>query len=64
MIETPSLAGGKKGEHPNTIENKALLKIHGKYMIEYVMNRMKKVPQIDKILVVIGTKTCMPPLIN
>lgn len=50
------LAGGKKGEHSNTIENKALLKIHGKYMIEYVIDSLKKVPQIDKILVV-GDKT-------
>lgn len=60
------LAGEKKGEHTNALENKALLKIHDKYMIEYVLDSLKKVPQIDKIAVVgdetqlsqaIGSKT-------
>ena len=46
------LAGEKKGERANAIENKALLRINGKYMIEYVLDSLKKVPQIDKIVVV------------
>ncbi len=46
------LAGEKKGEKANAIENKALLKINDKYMIDYVLDSLRKVPQIDKIAVV------------
>lgn len=47
------LAGEKKGEiKENELENKALLKIHGKYMIEYVLDSVKKVPQIQKVAIV------------
>ena len=46
------LAGEKKGEKVNAIENKALLKINDKYMIDYVLDSLKKVPQIDKIAVI------------
>ncbi|NLM42488.1 MAG: NTP transferase domain-containing protein [Clostridiales bacterium] len=45
------LAGEKKGEIKE-LENKALLKIHGKYMIDYVLDSVKKVAQIQKVAVV------------
>lgn len=46
------LAGEKKDENSKALENKALLKIHNKYMIDYVLDSVKKVPYIDKIAVV------------
>lgn len=57
------LAGEKKGEHTNAIENKALLKICDKYMIDYVIDSLKKVSYIDKIAVV-GDKDQLSPAIG
>ena len=39
------LAGEKKGEKVNAIENKALLKINDKYMIDYVLDSLKRYPR-------------------
>jgi len=57
------LAGEKKGGNSNGLENKALLKIHDRYMIDYVIDSVKKVPQIGKIAVV-GEKDHLVPALG
>lgn len=46
------LAGEKKSDNVNVLENKALLKIKGKYMIEYVLDTLHNVKCIEKIAIV------------
>ncbi|SHI52130.1 nucleotidyltransferase family protein [Lutispora thermophila] len=46
------LAGEKKNENFKALENKALLKINDRYMIDYVLDSVRKVSYIDKIAVV------------
>jgi len=57
------LAGEKKNESLKALENKALLKIHDRYMIDYVLDSVKKVPEIDKIAVV-GDKEHLEPALG
>lgn len=46
------LAGEKKSDNMNNLENKALLKIKNKYMIEYVLDTLHNVKCIEKIAIV------------
>lgn len=46
------LAGEKRSESGKNLENKALLKIKDKYMIDYVIDTVNNVKSIDKIAVV------------
>lgn len=46
------LAGEKKSENGNVFQNKALLKIKDKYMIEYVLDVLHNVKCIEKIAIV------------
>lgn len=46
------LAGEKKSDNANALENKALLKIKKKYMVEYVLDTLHNVKCIEKIAVV------------
>ncbi len=46
------LAGEKKSDNINILENKALFKIKDKYMIEYVLDALNDVKAIEKIAVV------------
>lgn len=46
------LAGEKKSDDVNALENKALLKIKNKYMIEYVLDTLHNVKCIEKIAIV------------
>lgn len=46
------LAGEKKSNKENTLENKALIKIKNKYMLEYVLDALHNVKTIEKIAVV------------
>ena len=46
------LAGEKRSESGKSLENKALLKIKDKYMIDYVIDTVNNVKSIDKIAVV------------
>lgn len=55
------LAGGKKDS--NSGINKAFFKIRNKYMIEYVIETLKKTKYIDK-LAVVGPKDKLEPVIG
>lgn len=46
------LAGEKKSNKENTLDNKALIKIKNKYMLEYVLDALHNVKTIEKIAVV------------
>ena len=46
------LAGEKKSYKENTLEDKALIKIKNKYMLEYVLDTLHNVKTIEKIAVV------------
>ena len=46
------LAGEKKSDNANALENKALLKIKKKYMVEYVLDTLHNVKCIEKIAIV------------
>ena len=46
------LAGEKKSDNVNALENKALLKIKNKYMVEHVLDALHNVKCIEKIAIV------------
>lgn len=51
MINAIILAGTSKNKNLSQIQDKALLKINGKHMIEYIIEALKNVKKIDKIIV-------------
>ncbi len=46
------LAGESKSNKEEAIKNKALIKIKGKYMLEYVLDTLHRVQAVEKIVVV------------
>ena len=54
-MNTIILAGEKPSPKENVLKNKALMKIKNKYMLEYVLDALRNVKAIDKI-VAVGSK--------
>jgi molybdopterin-guanine dinucleotide biosynthesis protein A len=52
MVDTVILAGDSASPMLNDAENKALLKINGKYMIDYIIDALRKSKDIGRIIVV------------
>ncbi len=60
MLNAIVLAGHQPVSNPNSIGNKALLKMNGKFMIEYVIDALEGVDEIDSIVVVGPGKELSP----
>lgn len=56
MVNAIILAGDKSGLPGNNFESKALIKIKGRYMIQYVIDSLKRARCINK-LVIVGSKS-------
>jgi GTP:adenosylcobinamide-phosphate guanylyltransferase len=52
MVNAIVLAGDRKESKVKDVENKALLKINGKFMVEYVIDSLNKAANVDRIVVV------------
>lgn len=52
MVNAVVLAGDRKGLPEEGVDNKAFIKIKGRYMIEYVIDFLRSAQCVDKIVVV------------